>query len=205
MLIVKNWIAMFLCDATATGRIVAIVEIKKFYYQTVDGGQNLETNEKKITVKLFLRIWFLGYHLCWNEFAFVRTLLYLFNILVNLLYYSVDTCLDLEGDNSAVLDNNFDTCIDVPLHNEIHGVFKLFSLHVRPECPLNNGYVFMSLFFGNTTFETTCGDKIGFLASNSTLCAGWKICKVKPFKCSNHDVLHYSILNIVDVLKNCTR
>ena len=116
--------------------------------------------KKKFIVKLFLRIWFLRYHLCGNEFAFVRTLLYLFNILVDILHYSVDTCLDLEGENSAVLDNNFDNCIDVPLHNETRGVLKLFSLQVTPGCPLNNGHVIMSLFFGSTTSETTCGDKI---------------------------------------------
>ena len=154
--------------------------------------------KSKFAVKLFLRIRFLGYHFCGKEFTFVRTLLYLFNILVNLLYYSVDTCLDLEGDNSTVLDNNFDTCIDVPLHNETRGVLKLFSLQVTPECPLNNGHVIMSLFFGITTYETTCGDKIGFLASNGTLCAGWKICKVKSFKCpSNHDVLHDIIITVI--------
>ena len=142
----------------------------------------------KLIVKLFLRIRFLRCHFYGKEFVFVR----------NLFYYCVDTCLDLEGDNSAVLDNNFDTCIDVPLHNETRGFLKLFSSQVRPECPLSSGHVIMSLFFGNTTSETTCGDKIGFLASNGTVCGGWKICKVKSFKCPNHHPLHVSIINMVD-------
>ena len=93
-------------------------------------------------------------------------------------YFDADTCINVEGDSTAVLDKSINSCVKVPVVTETDGILKLFSLNSEFECTQNNSFVIVSLHFGNTTSETTCDDKTGLLASNGTECAGWKVCEV---------------------------
>ena len=136
-----------------------------------------------------------------NRVSLVRKKTISNGFLKRLIFFAADACVNIEGENSAMLDNNLDTCIDVPVVSETKGAHKLFSLDVGSGCARVNlsdlhkrNATVMSLQFKTTDNGITCGEKIGYVVSDGFGCGGLTICKVSSFLRPNSYFCEYSAL-----------